>query len=458
LGDIKKNIGVKATVRDATSAITSGDVWTRLGVVVMGAGCLVRGQIVKGLLFLAAQASFVLFLISFGIPYISDIATLGTQAQTTVWDEVDEINRVIPGQNSMLILLFSTLSLLIIAAFVVVWVKSIQAGYRALQCKRAGEKPPGFLQEAKAFFNNRYHVILLSWPALGVFALTIMPLLFMILMSFTNFDKMHQPPGNLFTWIGLDNFKNLFWNDPLMSHTFFSLLVWTMVWAVLATASCYLLGMLLAIVINKKGIRLKAVWRTMFVISAAVPQFVSLMLMGRLLADWGPINVLLQNLGWIQEPIRFLSSDLSRVTVLVVNIWVGVPYTMLITKGILMNIPKELYESARIDGAGPFSVFRKITLPYMLFVTTPYLITQFINNINNFNVIYLLTFEQSPTLDYYQANYTDLLVTWLFKQTVREQNYSLASAIGVVIFIILTVIALLTFNILAPRKREETFQ
>lgn len=74
-----------------------------------------------------------------------------------------------------------------------------------------------------------------------------------------------------------------------------------------------------------------------------------------------------------------------------VNLWVGVPYTMLQVTGILQNIPADLYEAARVDGANAVVQFFKITLPYMLFVTTPYLITQFIGNINNFNVIYLLT-------------------------------------------------------------------
>ena len=106
----------------------------------------------------------------------------------------------------------------------------------------------------------------------------------------------------------------------------------------------------------------------------------------------GVMNVLLQQLGLISEPVRFLTDPwLAKITVVVVNMWIGIPYTILITSGILMNIPEELYESAKIDGAGPVTTFFKITMPYMLFVTTPYLITQFVGNINNFNVIYFLT-------------------------------------------------------------------
>jgi len=123
-----------------------------------------------------------------------------------------------------------------------------------------------------------------------------------------------------------------------------------------------------------------------------------------------------------------------------------------------MNIPADLYESASIDGAGPVRQFFSITLPYMLFVTTPQMITTFVGNINNFNVIYLLTTGGPLTLDYYQAGKTDLLVTWLYKLTVNEQNYSLASTIGIFIFLIVSSLSLLVYNLTGSVKKEDQFQ
>ena len=118
-------------------------------------------------------------------------------------------------------------------------------------------------------------------------------------------------------------------------------------------------------------------------LAIAVPQFVSLLVMKNVLAEAGPVNVLLMELGWITDPLPFLTDPLwARITVIIVDLWIGIPYTMLIVSGILMNIPEDLYEAARIDGASPFVMFTKITMPYVLFVTTPYLITQFIGNIN----------------------------------------------------------------------------
>ena len=216
---------------------------------------------------------------------------------------------------------------------------------------------------------------------------------------------------------------------------------------------------MLALLINRKSIRFKGMWRTVFVMTIAVPQFVSLLLMSQLLSEQGALNVLLQKLGLATEALPFLTNPTwARVTVIVVNMWVGIPYTLLITTGILMNIPEELYESARIDGAGPFATFRKITMPYMLFVTAPYLITQFVGNVNNFNLIYLLTGGGPLSLDYYQAGKTDLLVTWLYKQTVIEQNYNLASAIGILVFILSAVLSLLVYTRSSAVRKEEEFQ
>ena len=143
--------------------------------------------------------------------------------------------------------------------------------------------------------------------------------------------------------------------------------------------------------------------------------------------------------------------------IIIINCWVGIPYTILSMSGILMNIPEDLYESARIDGAGPVKTFTAITLPYMLFVTTPQLITQFVGNINNFNVIYLLSNGSPTTEKYYQAGETDILVTWLFKLTMNSQDYGLAAAIGILVFVICATLSLIVYNNSKSMKDEEAF-
>ncbi len=438
--------------KNTTSLFTpliKGDIPTKLSYLIMGLGCLCHGQIIKGLLYLLTEILFVFFLIYVASPYLSKITTLGTVTQTRVWDEQDQIYRYVAGDNSMLILLFSVVSIVIIALFLVIYFANVKSAY----CSKTT-----FLEDVKNLSDKYFHRVLLFFPTVMIVAFTILPIIFMVLIAFTNFDQNHQPPGNLFTWTGFDVFADLFAGDPIKAHTIISLLGWTFVWAIFATFLNYIFGIILALLINKKGIKFKKMWRTFFVLSIAVPQFVSLMLISRLLQDNGAVNTLLINLGWISEPIGFLTNaTLARITVIVVNMWIGIPHTLLIATGILINIPEELYESAKIDGASPVRTFFSITMPYMLFVTTPYLITQFVGNINNFNVIFLLTNGEPSTLEYFRAGKTDLLVTWLYKQTVNFQNYNLASAIGIIVFVISAVFAIFIYKTSASSKREGEF-
>ena len=434
-----------------------GDVKTRLSYLVMGAGSFLRGQVAKGLIFLFLQAAFVVYMVTFGVGQLALLPTLGIATKKEIWNEKLQIYEYVQGDNSMLILLFSVVTIFIVFAFLGVYLANIRLAYRNQQAAGRGEHLPGIVRDIRNLFDKNLHVTFLSLPSLGIVMFTILPLIFMILIAFTNYDKSHQPPGNLFTWVGLENFRNIFWSNPTQSRTFVGIFQWTLVWAFFATFSNYILGMILALMINKKGIRFKKFWRTVFIVTIAVPQFVSLLLMSRMLADQGAMNVFLGYLGI--GPVPFLTTALfARITVIVINIWVGIPYTMLITSGILMNIPADLYESARIDGAGVVKTFTHITLPNMIFVTTPYLITQFVGNINNFNVIYLLTGGGPLSLDYYQGGKTDLLVTWLYKLTVNNQDYNLASAIGIIIFLITASLSLLVYNLSGSSRKEESFQ
>lgn len=437
----------------------NGDWITRLSYLVMGAGSFLRKQYAKGITLLGFQIAYIYYMFSSGFSRIVGLKTLGTVEQGKVFDEAQGIYLYTQGDNSMLFLLFGVLAIFITMGIILLYFKNVQSAVKNQEDVEANKPLKTFRQEIKDLMDSKFHITILSLPTILTFLFTILPLVFMILIAFTNFDKNHQPPGNLFTWVGLVNFKNMFYGNKLISKTFYSLAAWTMTWAFFATFLNYIFGMLLAMLINKKGIKIKKFWRTIFVITIAVPQFVSLLLMSQLLHELGPVNVLLQKYKIVDSAIRFLTNGTNaKITVIIVNLWVGVPYTMLITTGILMNIPKDMYESAKIDGAGPVTQFFKITLPYMLAVTTPYLITQFIGNINNFNVIYLLTGGGPKTLNYFQAGKTDLLVTWLYKLSMTEKNYALASSVGIIIFVISATLSLVVFRRATAEGKETEFQ
>ena len=440
------------------SRFVKGDWATKCSYLVMGVGNASKGQLVKGFLFLLVEVAYILFMVFFGWGYLVKFPTLGTVSP------VDENGRRVKGivpDNSMLILLYSVLTIVITIAVFAMYIANIKDAYRHQIMRANGQKPTSLKTDAKEFLDGKYHVTLLSFPVLMIGIFNVLPLIFMILIAFTSYDKTHLPPGTLFTWVGFDNFSSLFdvVNNSKKATTFLELTKWTLLWAVIATFTNYILGMVVALMINKKGIKFKGLWRTLFVIAIAVPQFVSLLLMNQMLQSNGAINVLLSHLTGSNVEIQWLNSSvfMARATVVIVNLWVGIPYTILSMSGILMNIPEDLYESARIDGASPFKTFTKITLPYMIFVTTPQLITQFVGNINNFNVIYLLTGGGPSTENFYQAGYTDILVTWLFNLTIGSQDYGLAAAIGILVFIVCATLSLIIYNNSKSMKDEEAF-
>lgn len=440
-----------------------GDFKTRLSFLIMGFGQFFRRQIGRGILFLLMEAVFICYMVFFGFSYLADMGTLGTVATIETKNEYG-LSVVTYKDNSLTILLYGVLTIFIIIGFIWTWVINIKQNDTAQKLIAEGIRPKSFKEDIRSFADEQYYKTLLAVPLLGILIFTVIPIFFMILIAFTDYNHANLPPNNLFHWVGWENFQTMLSSDvsggSKFGYTFREILIWTMIWAFVATFSNYFLGMFVAICINKKGIRFKKGFRTILVMTIAVPQFVSLLLVSKMFADEGIVNSMLLKLNWISDHIGFLSTPtLAKIMVLVINLWVGIPYLMLITTGVLMNIPADLYESAKIDGASGMKQFTKITLPYMLFVTGPYLLTSFTANINNFNVIYLLTGGAPKTMEYDGgAGKTDLLITWLYSLTVTNQDYNLAAVIGILVFIVIAIISLIVYNLSPSMKNEEDFQ
>ena len=441
------------------SALRNGGPVVWLSCLIMGFGNLMAGQFIKGLLLLAVEAAFVVFMLlpQGGIYYLKMLPSLGWRPMTEVYNENLGIYEYVPGHVSQTILLYGVACIFVIIAFLLAWQYSVRSGYKALSLRRAGKKPNSILQDIKSLFDENTHKLFMTLPTLCLVVFTILPIIYMMCMAFTNYSK----EGDhliLFDWVGFKNFGALFNPNSSIGSQFGSVLGWTLIWAILATVSNFFFGTIMALIINKKGIRFKGLWRTCFSLTIAIPQFVSLMVIRSMLQPQGIINEMLLNAGLISQRLPFLTNATwARVLVLVINLWVGIPYTIMQVTGVLQNIPAEQYEAARIDGANVFQVFRKITLPYMLFVLTPYLITQFTGNINNFNIIYLLT-RGEPVSVGNTAGATDLLVTWLYKLSVDQQKYNLGAVIGIFTFIVLSVVSLITYRSSKSYKDEEGFK
>ena len=452
-----------------------GNLISKTSYFILGFGHIFRGQVVRGISYFALEVLFILYMIFFGGNYLSMFfenmftgGNVGRIETSDFWNEQLGIYDKLLGDNSFHIILYGVLTFVVIGFFMIIYFGSIKQSYQLQELKTKGKRPNNLIKDINELFDNKFHFTLLAVPMIGLLIFTIIPLITMILVAFTNYDANHEVPQHLFQWVLFDNFVQLFSAESSLSNTFWRVLGWTLLWAVLATFTSYIFGMLLALLINSKGIKFKRLYRTLFVSIIAVPQFVSLLIMAKMLdtgggtmgSGGGVITQFLENVFGFHL-LFGLDINTTRICIVLVNMWIGIPYSMLMCSGVLMNIPSDLYESAKIDGASPFKRFIYITLPYMLFVTGPFLITQFIGNINNFNVIFLLSGggPGDPILYQEGAKGTDLLITWLYKLSIgTDRNYKLASVIGILVFVISAVFSLIVYNKSSAVKGEDNFQ
>ena len=365
-----------ATPYTCLAALREGSTETRVSALVMGFGNMMHKQVAKGLLFLAAEIAYIAFMILYGFHNLAMLGSLGTVERQEVWNEELQVFTYTQGDQSILLLLYGLATIILTGVMFWIWRGTLKSAYKAECLDKAGKHLNTLAEDLKSLLDDNLYRLLMTPPMIFIGALTILPLVFMICMAFTNYSKIDNHLV-LFDWVGLQNFATLFDSNSVLGSTFWSVLVWTLVWAFFATFTNYIAGMILAIVIN---------------------------------------------------------------------IWVGVPYTLLQLTGVLQNIPTELYEAAKVDGANAFQTFFRITLPYMLYVTTPYLIATFTGNVNNFNVIYLLSGGDPVTNLASTAGSTDLLVTWLYKLTIDKQYYNVGAVVGILTFIILAIGSLLTYR------------
>ncbi len=454
---------------DLVNTFKHGDWKTRVSYLIMGFGSMARGQVLRGILFLIFEAVFITFMClpQGGGYWLSMMPSLGKEGPHEVYDEVLDIYTVKYFDNSFRILLYSVLTIFFIIAFIYTWRLNIRQNKISEEILASGKPLKSSKDDLRSLVDDQFHKTLLALPVTGIIVFTVLPIFFMILVAFTNYSGDYNGyTNNLFHWVGWDNFNTLLnWDSGNKAYTaaFGEILAWTLIWAFFATFSNYFLGMVVAMLINKKGIRLKKFWRAVLVLTIAIPQFISLLYVSKMFANDGIVIARLKDWFGVTNFSFYDDPHWARATVIFINIWIGIPYLMLIATGILMNIPQDLYESAKIDGANAFQQYTKITLPYMLFVTGPYLLTSFIGNMNNFNVIYLLT-GGGPTNPNASGaagtvGYTDLLVTWLFKITTGAGSYYyMASVVGILVFLVSAIISLIVYNLMPSNKHEEDYQ
>ena len=319
-----------------------------------------------------------------------------------------------------------------------------------------GAEPLTLREEARTLLDSNFHMTALALPIVGVCVFSVLPIIFMILIAFTNYGGNIVPP-ELVDWVGLENFGNVVTLSQF-APTFFKILLWNFIWAIASTVLNYFAGLGLALLYNKKCVKGKAFWRLFPILAYAGPGFITMLAFKFMFSYGGPINQLIVDAGG--SAIGFLDIDAkwsSRIIGLLVNCWLNIPSSMLLATGILSNMDTGLYDAASIDGASSFKQFTNITLPFVVFATTPVLISQFVANFNNFGIFYFL--RGGLYMDgYFLASDTDLLINWLFNLSIDNNYYSIGATISIIIFIITSIISLIVYMSSASYKQEDTYK
>ncbi len=258
---------------------------------------------------------------------------------------------------------------------------------------------------------------------LGLAALTFYPILYGIWLAFTNADQSHLGETE---WVGLGNFVTVFQTPGFWRVTGF-----TLVWSVSNVVFHVSLGLLLAVLLNRRGLRGKTVYRTILLLPWAIPAYISILAWNGMLQPDGLVNNVLGT------QIDFLANPNSaRVMVILVNIWLGVPFMMASFSGALQALSRDMYEAAELDGVSRRDQFLHLTLPNLKSTMVPVSLLGFIWSFNAFTTIYLLS-RGGPYVGFGEPGATDILVTYVFDVAFTFGHYGLAAAWSVVIFLML---------------------
>lgn len=266
--------------------------------------------------------------------------------------------------------------------------------------------------------------------------------------TFTAADGSTLKPGYQIT-TGWENFRRLF-TSPALSGPLLKIFAWTVIFALLSVVSTFALGLFLAILFDGLELHRKKALRSLLIIPYTVPGFISILIwVGLFNPHLGIISQTLES--WFgSSPAWFADPFWAKVGVLLVNLWLGYPYMMLVCSGALQSIPGEILEAATVDGANAWQRFWKITLPLLLVSVGPLLISSFAGNFNNFTVIYLYNAGGPPMPGTSTpAGFTDILISYSYRLAFasgRGSDYGYASAITIIIFVIVALITLLNFR------------
>ncbi|MFC5630798.1 MULTISPECIES: carbohydrate ABC transporter permease [Streptococcus] len=406
---------------------------------VPGLGQLYNKQTAKGLMLLAVFGLELVEWLVFGIPALIGLITLGDRPVV---------------DHSLFLLIKGSMQLILTIVMVLIHAASIRDAKLTAERLNRGEKVPLSLKETMdGVYENGFPYLLIIPAYLAMAFAIVFPVVVTLFIAFTNYDFRHIPPQKLLDWVGGKNFMNMV-QLSTFRKAFGSVLSWTFIWTFAASTLQIVIGVATAIIANQSFIKFRRLFGVIFLLPWAVPAFISIMTFGNFFNDSiGAMNV--QVLPFIEKLLPFLDfgiipwktdATFTKIAVIMVQGWLGFPYIYVLVSGILQSIPADLYEAATVDGASAWQKFRQITLPMILAVAAPTFISQYTFNFNNFSIIYLFN-NGGPGSVGGGAGATDILISWIYKLTTQTSpQFSMASAVTLVISLIVISVSLISFK------------
>lgn len=281
---------------------------------------------------------------------------------------------------------------------------------------------------------NKIRPYIYTTPSLIIMLiLVVLPIAYNIFISFTNLNMYHWRKYEV---TGITNYIRILGS---LDTEFYIVFLRTIVWTVVNVFLMVFIGIMLALLLNMKELRFKGIMRTVLILPWAVPSYITaLMWKGMFNYDFGIINGIIEKLGmhrveWLTNP------TCAMIACIAVNVWLSVPFMMIVALGSLQSIDKTYYEAADIDGAGAIRKFFSITLPFIKPAIIPAVILTAFMTFKQFDIIYLMTNGL--------AGKTDVVMTFGYRLAFDSKNYSLSAAFSVIVFIVLLVLTVLNMKL-----------
>lgn len=315
-----------------------------------------------------------------------------------------------------------------------------------------GIRIKNFFEIKQSLGEEGFPYLVITPAALVTLFIVLIPIFTTILISFTNYNPDNQ---SKFVWSGIENYELIALGKGIAGKPIWLILGWTLVWTFASTTLAIAIGFILSLIANQDRIKFKGFFRTIYLLPWAVPAFITIMFFSLMVSRNGPITEIINNIFNVTVDIKN-NTFLTRLSVILLQGWLGSAYIFLLSTGILQGIPSDLYEAAEIDGATGFQQTLRITIPLVLFQTAPLLIGQYTFNFNNFSIIYLFNgggpFQ--PSLYGNLAGSSDLLISYIYKLTIESNYQGVGAAVTLLVSLVLMFFSWLGFRNTKAFKEE----